>query len=553
MANRGPVLPTLELITKSPPGRMYELEARVLRIGRDRASGICLEDKRVSFSHAQIVRGIDGTYTVEDLKSHNSTFLDGQLLQPFTPTPLKEGSRVKICDFTFVFHRAAVEVRDAGDDGPTILGMLDDLSSSSLAHRSGRSSIVLRAVLEINRMLGGTTELNEVLGRALEELFSIFQQAEGGFILTEEPDGKFSPRATRSRENLGSPLTLSRTVLDHVIRHGQGLIISDVQAPANLPVSESLSGSGIRTALCAPILGRGGRAIGIIQLDTRVHPASFGPEDLGLLAAVAVPIGVVVENHRMIKERAALAAASEVQAALLPRCRPTAPGYTFWERYLPAFEVGGDYYDYIPVETAGVGRDERWVRWTVALGDVSGKGMPAALLMANLSAEVRYLVRSGAQPQDVARQVNEHVFDADLPSRFVTFLLAMIDASTHRLTVVNAGHMGPLVRRASGKMETIGEMDTGMPLGVLRETCFRSAVTTLEPGDVVVLFTDGVNEALNRDDVQFSVAGIERTVAANRAGPACVGEAIIQAVRDHAGGRHQSDDIALICFGRDAV
>src|SRR5207248_96245 len=134
------------------------------------------------------------------------------------------------------------------------------------------------------------------------------------------------------------------------ITEKKGLIISDVAADSAQLISDSLTGSGIRTALCVPILGRDAAPIGIIQLDSRAKKVSFGSEDLELLAAVSVPIGVVVENHRLLKLQSLLAAAAEVQVALLPRRRPTAPGYTFWEHYQPALDVGGDYYDYIPIE-----------------------------------------------------------------------------------------------------------------------------------------------------------------------------------------------------------
>jgi len=540
-------VPTLELISKPYPGRFYPLDGDVVKIGRDPCSDIHLEDKRVSSVHARILRRSDEDYLVEDLKSYNATFLEGRLLTPFAPEPLRDGSLIRICDFSFVFHREAVAVREGGADETTILGTLDDLSSSGIAARAVRAHVVLGAVLEINKMLGGTIELTEVLGKALDGLFTIYPQAECGFILTLEPDGSLSPRAARNREKPGNTLTLSRSVLNSVIRQGKGLIISDVRAGSEVLVTESLSGSGIRTALCVPLPGRGGDPIGIIQLDSRLHKVTFNAEDLEMLAAVAVPIGVVVENHRFVLERTMLTAAAEVQAALLPRRRPSAPGYTYWDRYLPALEVGGDYFDYIPVEQ---GDDPGGRLWAVAVADVCGKGMPAALLMANLCAEVRHLARSGAGPAEVAMRINRQLFDADIPGRFITFLLMTVDSETHQLTVANAGHMCPLIRRAGGALEEVGGDEAGMPLGVLRDTVYGTAVTELAPGDVVVLYTDGVTDAEGRDRSLFGTAALRTTVAATAGGPGEVGEAILRAVRSHSGGRPQSDDIAVVCFGR---
>ena len=295
--------------------------------------------------------------------------------------------------------------------------------------------------------------------------------------------------------------------------------------------------------------GREGPPIGIIQLDSRVKQVSFDQADLELLAAVAVPIGVVVENHGLLEVKASLAAAVEVQAGLLPRKRPVIAGYSFWERYQPALEVGGDYYDYIPVED---GPPVGCARWAVAVGDVAGKGMPAALLMASLSAEVRHLVRSGAVPNVAARRANLHVYEADLPGRFVTLALAEIDAATHQITLANAGHMPPLVRRADGTVTTIGtEEDSGLPLGIKRDETYGTITTVLAPGEVVVMFTDGVTDAMNKKDQPFGSDNLRKAVATAGRGPSQVGDDVLRALRAHVGSRPQFDDIALVCFGRD--
>lgn len=557
MSSGNPVVPTLELISPTLPGRLVELNGDELRIGRDPSSDICLDLRQVSWRHARVVRRDEGHYYVEDLESYNSTYLDGCRLLPRSPTPLKDGSRIRICDVVLLFRLQAVAVDDSKSGAETILDSLEDLSALKLSSHPERAVAVLRAVLGINRLLAGTTELNEVLGNALRELFGIFPAAECGFIVTCESDGRLNPRATRRREGEGPPPTLSRSVLDHVVREGKALLISDLSGDDRFVGSDSISGVGIRTVMCVPATSRKGETIGLIQLDSRVQTAAFGPADLELLAAVAVPIGVVIENHRLLKERAALSAAGEVQAALLPRRRPTLPGYSFWERYQPALEVGGDYYDYIPVESAPAGDPEETpdpsacMGWAVAVGDVAGKGMPAALLMANLCAEVRHLVRSGTSPEHTAARVSRHIYDADLPGRFVTFVLAMVDGVSHTVRVVNAGHMAPLVRRACGEVEALAPDDSGLPLGVDRGAAYRASSTTLEPGDVVVLFTDGVSEAMGRHDALFGIDALRRVIATAGRNPARVGDAVLRALRSHVGNRPQHDDIALVCFGRD--
>jgi phosphoserine phosphatase RsbU/P len=547
MSSEFPVIPTLELVSKERPTRIFELNKDVLTIGRDRQSDVLLDDHRVSSWHARLERRPDGLFAIEDTESRNHTYLDGQKLEPSRSYPLKDGSRIRICEFTLVYQHQIVKMAEGQKDDPTIIGMLEDMSSLHLASRVDRSSVVLRAVLEINRLLGGTTDLNEVLARALEELFAIFRQAECGFILTKEPDGKLNPRAARQRNGQDPGLTLSRRVLDRVFLERKGLIVSDVETEGAVPITESLSVSGIRTALCAPILGQDGVPIGFVQLDSRASKVSFGAEDLELLAAVCVPMGVVVENHQLLREKGALAAASEIQTALLPRQRPNAHGFVFWEHYQPAQEVGGDFYDYIPTKKA---TDGSWERFAVALGDVSGKGMPAALLMARFGAEGRHLVRTGAAPEAVADELNRTFLEADLHSRFVTLILYYLDVASNRVSFVNAGHLCPMIRRRTGAIEVVADDERGTPLGIDPNWKYQSSVLELAPGDVVVSFTDGVTDALDPQQRPFGIEGVRAVVEKSQGGAAQLGDALMRAVRAHAAGRIPFDDIAIVCFGR---
>jgi serine phosphatase RsbU (regulator of sigma subunit) len=553
MAPRPHVSPALEVHCKNSPTRLFGLNRDLVRIGRDSGSDLVIDDQRVSRSHAQIVRHSDGFY-VEDLKSHNLTYLDDLPLSPNAPVPLRDGGRITICDHQLIFRRAAIVIRGESSAEAAVLKTLDEPGTWSGDTRLDRPEDVLRAVLEIHRALGGEGELNEALNRTLKSLFDIFRQAECGFILTEEADGQLNPRAIRRRDGETSPPGLSRTVLEHVMDAGQALLIADAQAEPVFRGTESLAGSGIRTALCVPLPGRAGRPIGILQLDSRSRRTRFGPSDLDLLAAAAIPIGMAIENYRLFKARAEASAARQIQIALLPRHRPQIAGYSLWEHYEPALEVGGDYYDYIPIASPGKCPDGSAApqRWAIAVGDVAGKGMPAALMMARLGAEVRHQARAEADPQRIVEQLNHHFLDADLRDLFITLLLVVVDPATHCLTVVRAGHPGPLLRRADGSVEAIGESGRGMPLAVLRDQEYNATTVVLDPGDMVVLYTDGINEALNRQANLFGVASVAAALESAAPGAEAAGAAILDAVRAHVGTRTRSDDMTLICFGRDS-
>src|SRR3954453_9587444 len=172
MSDSRHVAPTLELISPVLPGRLFELNRELVRIGRDPGSDIGLDRKDVSWLHAWIVRTPEGFF-VEDRESRNGTYLDGTRLTPKTPARLRDGARIKICDNLLIFRRQAVKL-DERDVGSTILGTLGNLTSLGVVSSVARPEDVLRAVLEINHNLGGTIELNEALGKTLDTLFGIF-------------------------------------------------------------------------------------------------------------------------------------------------------------------------------------------------------------------------------------------------------------------------------------------------------------------------------------------------------------------------------------------
>jgi sigma-B regulation protein RsbU (phosphoserine phosphatase) len=540
--------PTLQLIRGGRTERIYELKGPDLHIGRIPGLDVYLDDARVSRHHARVEHRPDGTSYLVDLQSKSCTQLDGQRLTPFQPVPLRDGSRIRIVGYELVFHDHAIQMDESGDGDSTILETLNDLSTEYLARRSVEPTAALKAILEINRALGGGAELNEVLGRALDALIAVFVSADRGFILIAGPEGTPRLRALRQRAGQAQLPVVSRTILGQVMHDGKAILIKDTAADPRFMQAKSVV-STFRTALCVPLPGHDGRPVGMVQLDRRTGKKGFKAGDLDLLAALAVPVGVAVENHWLLKERASWAAAREIQLSLLPRDRPEVPGYAFWECYLPTLEVGGDLYDYIKVEPAGTGTASP-APWAVTVGDVAGKGMPAALVVAGICPEVRHLVRNGVGPGEVLAQVNRHLCDRGVGGRFVTMAMTVIDPRSHEMTVVNAGHMDPLVRRASGAIEAVGRSGAGTPLGVIGSAVYRPVVVALEPGDLVVLYTDGVTESMDRDRQPF---GVDRLTAVLRAAPpgvAAAGEAILAAVRDYSAGRSQFDDITIVCFQR---
>jgi sigma-B regulation protein RsbU (phosphoserine phosphatase) len=177
--------------------------------------------------------------------------------------------------------------------------------------------------------------------------------------------------------------------------------------------------------------------------------------------------------------------------------------------------------------------------------------MPAALLMARLSSEVSLLLQTEPDPARVVERLNRSLCRSGMDDKFVTFLLVLLDGERHELTVVNAGHMGPMIRRSGGEIEVIGEERSGTPLGMVEGCAYEAVCTSIGCGDVVVLYTDGVNEAMDAEGSQFGFELLREVVVHSPRSASAVGAAILDAVRRHAAGRDQSDDVTMLCFGRD--
>jgi serine phosphatase RsbU (regulator of sigma subunit) len=290
-----------------------------------------------------------------------------------------------------------------------------------------------------------------------------------------------------------------------------------------------------------------------MQIDTREGRGRFEQDDLDLLVAVACQISVAVQNAQMHKALVSqremeqeLRFAREVMQSLLPEQPADVPGYEFWAYYEPARHVGGDYYGCIPMRRVG----DTASRLAVAVGDVVGKGMPAALLTAKLSAEVRLSVRDHVEPAPVVRQLNHQFDSGGALDMFITFLLVVVDLDRHRLTIVNAGHPCPLIRRRDGRLEEIGKAKSGLPLGIAPEYPYETAETTLAPGETVILYTDGVTDAMNPANERFGETRFKQSILSASSGATSVGEAVVRAVQRHVLDRSQFDDITLVCLAR---
>lgn len=554
--------------------RNFELTDDEMVIGRHPECAVQLDSNMVSRKHARVVR--EGKrYFLEDLGSGNGTTLNGQ---PVTKkVVLNHEDRIKLGPMLLRFEDASA-LPGPGKLNQGILGQSADAGSQTMAFRldlagedadsstivgalagSGRYGALevrpeakLKAVLEITRSLAGMVDLQALLPKILDTLFSIFPHADRGCILLkDETTGQMLPRCIKHRrDEEDESVKLSRTILNKVLTEKTGILSADAANDARFNAAESISNFTIRSMMCVPLLALDGEPMGIINIDTQNPRTQFQSDDLDLLMAVAGQAALSYESARLLvtymekqKQDAEMNIARSVQRALLPESMPEAPGYDFYASYEAAQAVGGDYYDCILLERDKV---------CLAFGDVAGKGVPASLVMSRLSSVVRNTLEFVQDAGPLVEKINSHMCNNAIEGRFVTFVLVIVDLKSHKISCVNAGHMSPIFRRADGKLEEFAEDSVGLPIGVVDGFSYDVVQRVLQPGETAVIFTDGVSEAMNPAGDLYGFDRLREIIAKGPADAAGLGQLILTDVKRHANGRPQNDDITLMAFGRRA-
>ena len=567
-SNRGVSLDmaVLRVLKGQNPGQLFPLDRESVILGRHPDCDIVLEVGAVSRQHARIARAGED-FSVEDLKSRNGTYVNDQLVSG--QQKLNENDRLKICDVEFVFHHGSPDsaVPVAAPDDQTVDGafLIDDDRSGSgstvmskVNVGSGASGLrltvnpeaKLKALLEIGQNLGQAVSLGEVLPKVMDSLFAIFLQADRGFVVLKDSNtGQLVPKALKHRrEDSADQIRISRTIVKEVMETREAILSADAATDSRFDMAQSIVDFQIHSMMCAPLVASNGKVLGVIQVDTMDQRQRFTQEDLEVLASVACQAAIAVENaqlHEIAVQEASLrrelAVAHQVQRGFLPAMPPALDAYEFFDFYEPAKELGGDYFDYISLPGG---------RLAIALADVSGKGVSAALLMAKLSSETRYCLVSESSPAAAVSRLNQIFCASRWEDRFVTMILTVLDPVKHEVCVVNAGHMPPLLRRGSGDVEPAAETIGGLPLGVADGLDYQQSTISLSAGDWLTMYTDGIPDAMNVARDFYGAKRLEAQLRAQVAGVRDLGQRILDDVRRFVGNQAQSDDMCVTCFGR---
>ena len=564
----------LKKVSPDPAGQLIEIKGDLTVIGRLPECQVILDSTGVSRKHAEIRRAGD-RHVVVDLNSRNLTFLNGRKIEPAEPPPvLSANDRIKICDVEFVYYpviprdqprrQSTLPDEMIVSDGPLdetggALHTLDASRSSSMASQV-RPEVKLKAILEITRKLSSDLRIDTVAPNIIDALMELFPQAERGFLIIVDQVSKrlmrkafkYRPSKSTSLSGLYSdevPMSISRSIVNHVIVQKKAVLSQDAGVDQDLPPSASIADLKIRSVLCVPLLAFDGEVQGIIQLDTSSRK-QFQQEDLDILMTVAGQASVSIQNasmHEKLLRNAALerdlSIAEMVQKKFLPQSLPKVPGYEFFAFYQPTYEVGGDYYDFIHLPSNKLG---------IALGDVSGKGVAAALMMAKFSGDTRFCVSTEPTPKDAIGKLNNTLCAAGIDEKFMTMSLSLLDPVRHRVTFCSAGHPPLFLRRANGRVEELGDEITNFPLGLMPDSVYEQLEVELHPGDVMVVYSDGVTDPRNEQEELYDSLEHRRLihrVMDSPGGPEAVGKSILQEIREFSAGHKQVDDITLVCFG----
>lgn len=570
---------TLRIVHGVEPDKRFDLNAPKSTIGRSTDCEVALDVAAVSRRHAEVLREGE-VFTLQDLGSRNGTFLNGQRL--LAPTPLKNGDRIIVCDQEFAFE--GVEPRgprsllgghissgtsslvqmvddEADEDGSDFdAGPSDYQATIQLGgggagddgwSMSARPEVKLAALVEISKGLGRAISIDEVLPKLLDSLFKVFTQADRGFVVMRpEPGAPPVPLAAKTRRgDMEEGARISRTIVEEAMSGKKAILSADAASDERFGMAESIAQFQIRSMMCVPLIDSEGEALGVIQIDTLNQRSRFTDDDLEVLAAVASQASVAVDNARMhdqvIAQKALqrdLELATRMQRALLPSHPPDAPGFGFFDYYDSARQVGGDYYDYISLPGG---------RFAVVLGDVAGKGVAAAIIMAKLSSDVRFALATEPDLGSAVNYVNRAFAEQGLDDRFVTMIFSIVDPATNEVNLVNAGHMPPILRRASGEVEEVHEEITGLPIGVMDDFEFEQATLPLAAGESLTVYTDGFSEAMDANRDLYTTERLLDQVKQPAPTVSDLGQRVLADVRKFVDGYAQSDDMCLCVFGRD--
>ncbi|MGA9593444.1 MAG: SpoIIE family protein phosphatase [Candidatus Acidiferrales bacterium] len=538
--------PRLVVIEPSGVRREVPIAASPFRIGRQAGGELMLRDSRISRQQAQILSE-NGSWELEDLGSRHGTYINGEKA---LRQELRANDRI---DFGMPDSYKLVYL----GEGATIEELVNRVDAPAPTQAGARELYHLGVLLEVARTLGTGLSLEDVLTAVVDAAMQL-TRTERGVLLLAQPSGELTTVVARdSQRSTLRPdqVQVSQSVVKRVATTRRELIVSDTGDDATMGQNESVARLELHTIVAIPvdklpmiktldatISTHQGELLGILYLDSHAPSSAFSDLDREVLRTLAREAATVIENARLFSEARAKARldheieiASQIQRTLLPKSVPNTPDLAVAGSTLSCQSVGGDCFDVI--ELSG-GRHGFFV------GDVSGKGISAALLATLLQGVFFTTAAMDIALAGIFSRVNQYLCERSGEDRYATVFYGILDKAG-RFEYVNAGHVPPLLRRKSGALEGLGSAN--FPVGMFAEAEYQSARAQLEPGDFLVIYSDGVSEASNNRNELFEEARL-RAIMESFAGRSVddMATAIRDGMKAFTEGAPQSDDITLL-------
>ncbi|MEJ7846798.1 MAG: SpoIIE family protein phosphatase [Pyrinomonadaceae bacterium] len=526
-------------------------------IGRSARSDLCIPDAFASRLHAEVRQEGDG-FWLQDLGSANGTRYDGDPVK--IATPLVSGGEIQIGETTIIFDDERLRIQS----GSTLIAdhteALDPSKTIALSHRKNPTTEFLEGqfstrtellalISKVGVALLSASGLDETLDQVASLVFEAVPAERCVIMLRDEnvEDGmKIMVARVRGMEEAIEEVRISRTVMDEVLKHGKSVLTADAQHDPRF-MHQTMALQGIRSVLAVPLSVDERNIFGLIYADSPTYETTFSEEHLNILTTLASVASIRVENASLLDERIErermeyeLELATEIQQRFQPSQPPVVEGYELQGISFSCYEIGGDYYDFIERHDG---------KMLIALGDVSGKGTAAALLMSCVHASMHAQVSAKRTLDDTITSVNQYLADNTPANRFVTLFATELDPKSGHLRYINAGHNPPLIARADG---TIVQLSSGgFPLGIMPGAEFEVGETHLHPGEALVIYSDGVSEANNPKDEEFGMDRLTEVVGKHfRASAAGLRDKVESALSDFTQTAPANDDITLVIVKR---
>jgi serine phosphatase RsbU (regulator of sigma subunit) len=540
-------------------GRRFSCATPCL-VGRGPYNHVVLDDTRVSRQHAKISPE-PGGHVVYDLNSANGTFVNDVQIKR---QKLRPQDIVRFGPFSFRFEAEVqertgphqpVKFRDimtqVGAEPPSKIIDSLDVSPSSPTRPSGTYSQQglleledadrkLRTLYSFMQSIATTLEQGELVSRILKNLLEVFPTADTVAIYLRDPQsGLIEPRSVIPRDDRREPALsmLPPQFYEEIVSKGHAIL--------SAPLSPDKKATGLQ--MHAPIIFNG-EVQGVLHArGADGQRRAFTQSDLDLLTGLSAQAAMALSNARMHVEslkqqrlQQDLLLAEQIQKSFLPHEVPKVEGIEFVTDYRPAYSVGGDFYDLFWIDSDRIG---------VFIGDVSGKGVSAALLMARISSDLRVAALARGEPKLALAAVNRIVLERRQHDIFVTGIYLILDVKKKQVTLANAGHLPPFIRHDKpGELERV-DGGSGTAIGLFDEAVYEQVTLQLEDGDSLVLCTDGVLEAVDERGEQFGFPRLEQSLSTGASRPRELCERLERDLRAHVGDAPQSDDLTLIVLG----